>query len=43
MNETICASCDEGKLNGLLKDSEVRFAFDKLINVIISSKEEYKK
>ncbi|NEW85050.1 MAG: Mrp/NBP35 family ATP-binding protein [Mariniphaga sp.] len=43
MNETICASCDEGKLNGLLKDSEVKSAFDNLLNGILNSKEEFVK
>ncbi len=30
MNETICASCDEGKINELFNDSNVREEFDNL-------------
>ncbi len=40
MNETICASCDKGKLNGLFKDKVVRSAFDDLIDGILNPKEE---
>jgi ATP-binding protein involved in chromosome partitioning len=43
VNETICASCDEGKLNGLFKDNEVKSAFDNLLNGILNSKEEFAK
>jgi ATP-binding protein involved in chromosome partitioning len=30
MNETICASCDGGKINDLFNDSKVREGFDNL-------------
>jgi len=30
MNETICASCDDGKINDLFNDSKVREEFDNL-------------
>jgi len=40
MNETICSSCDGGKLNGLFKDSEVKAAFKDMIEGIINPKEE---
>jgi len=43
INETICASCDEGKLNGLFKDNEVKSAFDSLLNGILNSKVEFAK
>jgi ATP-binding protein involved in chromosome partitioning len=39
MNETICASCDEGKLNGLFKDKDVESGFKNLLNGIIEVKE----
>ncbi len=39
MNETICACCDGGKLNGLFKDKLVRSAFDDLIDGILNPKE----
>lgn len=39
MNETICASCDGGKLNELFKDNEVKSGFDHLLDNIFSMKE----
>jgi len=41
MNETICASCDEGKLNGLFKDDKVKSAFDNLFKGVLRSKNEF--
>lgn len=32
INETICASCDEGKLGELFKDIEVKVGFDRITN-----------
>jgi len=43
LNESICSSCDEGKLNGLFKDSEVKSAFNDLLTGIINVKEEFAK
>lgn len=43
INETICASCDEGKLNGLFKNNDVKSAFERLLNGILNSKEELAK
>jgi ATP-binding protein involved in chromosome partitioning len=36
MNETICTSCDGGKLGELFKDSEVRAGFDRITDRILS-------
>jgi len=36
MNESICASCDGGKLNELFNDSEIRTGFDNLTDHILS-------
>jgi len=35
MNESICASCDVGKLNELFNDSEIRTGFDNLTDHIL--------
>jgi len=35
MNESICASCDGGKLNELFNDSEIRTGFDNLTDHIL--------
>jgi ATP-binding protein involved in chromosome partitioning len=35
INETICASCDGGKLGELFKDSEVKAGFDCIIDHLI--------
>lgn len=35
MNETICTSCDEGKINDLFNDSKVREEFDNLTVCIV--------
>lgn len=40
MNETICTSCDRGRLNGLFKDKVVKAAFNNLIEGILNPKEE---
>ncbi|MGE4587222.1 MAG: Mrp/NBP35 family ATP-binding protein [Mangrovibacterium sp.] len=36
VNENICQSCDEGKLNILVRDNEVKTAFSKLVNGILA-------
>ena len=41
MNETICASCDEGKLSELFKDSEVKAGFDRITDHLLSFKGNY--
>ncbi len=38
MNDTICASCDGGKLNELFQDNEVKSGFDHLLDNIFSLK-----
>ncbi len=35
MDETICASCDDGKLNGLFKSDEVRRGFSELVDGVL--------
>ena len=35
INETICASCDDGKINELFNDSRIREEFDKLTDRIL--------
>ena len=40
VSENICQSCDEGRLNILVRDDEVRTAFSNLINGILIHQEE---
>jgi ATP-binding protein involved in chromosome partitioning len=42
MNETICTSCDGGKLNELFTDSEVKSGFDQITNQILSTNHQNK-
>ena len=39
MNENICRSCDEGRLNELFNDPEVKKGFDQLLSRILSQTE----
>lgn len=43
MNETICASCDDGKLNELFNDNEIKSGFDNLTDHILSLTEKVTK
>jgi ATP-binding protein involved in chromosome partitioning len=36
VNETICGSCDEGRLNELFKDKSVKAGFEKLFHGVVS-------
>jgi hypothetical protein len=42
MNETICASCDRGKLSELFNDSQIREGFDNLTDRILGLTEKIK-
>jgi len=40
INETICSSCDEGKLDEIFNDKAIKEGFDKLLKIIVTGKEE---
>jgi ATP-binding protein involved in chromosome partitioning len=43
INETICSSCDGGRLNEIFNDKGVKAGFDNLLKAIVSNKEAFAK